>query len=113
MADRSTERLVDLSHLIVDAALVYKLHIILGLTLFLIACLLLAVPMLLQALLQYSTGNFNAVYPAWPWGMHKNFIGNLMGIAALLLAPVAIVIGLRERRRDIAQSDKFAGEIEW
>lgn len=56
----------------------------LGMSLFLLACLALAVPAILQGLLQYAGGNFGAVYPRWPWPMHKNFIGNLLGVAALV-----------------------------
>ena len=56
-----------------------------GLTLFLIACLGLAVATVAQGLLQFAAGNFSAVFPRWPWSMHKNLIGNLLGIAALVL----------------------------
>ncbi len=60
-------------------------HARLGISLFLVACLLLAVPTIVQGLMQYASGNFGAVYPRWPWPMHKNFIGNLMGIAAVVV----------------------------
>lgn len=60
-------------------------HARLGLSLFLGACLLLAVPTILQGVLQYAGGDFSAVYPRWPWAMHKNFIGNLLGVAALVV----------------------------
>ena len=60
-------------------------HARLGITLFLVACLLLAVPTIAQAAVQYAGGNFGAVYPRWPWPMHKNFIGNLLSLAALLV----------------------------
>lgn len=56
----------------------------LGMSLFLLACLALAVPAILQGLLQYATGDFGAVYPRWPWPMHKNFIGTLLVPAALV-----------------------------
>lgn len=60
-------------------------HARLGLTLFLLACLALAVPTIVQGLLQYAGGNFSAVYPRWPWPMHKNFIGTLLVSPALVL----------------------------
>lgn len=60
-------------------------HARLGLTLFLFACLGLALPTIAQGLLQIAGGNFGAVYPRWPWVMHKNFIGTLLGSAALLV----------------------------
>src|SRR5690606_22373742 len=34
--------------------------------------------------LQVASGNFGPVYPTWPWSMHKNFIGTLLGSAALV-----------------------------
>ncbi|MFB9731735.1 O-antigen ligase family protein [Ornithinimicrobium kibberense] len=60
-------------------------HARLGLSLFLVACLLLAVPTIAQGLLQYASGNFSAVYPRYPWPMHKNFIGTLLVSPALIL----------------------------
>ncbi len=60
-------------------------HARLGVSLFLLACVALALPTIAEGLLGYARGNFSAVYPSWPWGMHKNFMGNLMGIAALIL----------------------------
>lgn len=59
-------------------------HARLGLTLFLGACLALAVPTIVQGAQQVAYGNFGPVYPSWPWPMHKNFIGNLLGSAALV-----------------------------
>lgn len=56
-----------------------------GLTLFLMSCLALALPTIAQAAQQYLSGNFGAVSPRWPWPMHKNFTGNLMGIAAVVV----------------------------
>ncbi|WP_431473391.1 O-antigen ligase family protein [Ornithinimicrobium sp. W1665] len=57
----------------------------LGVSLFLLACVALALPTIAEGLLRYAQGNFSEVYPSWPWSMHKNFMGNLMGIAALIL----------------------------
>ncbi|GAA1172438.1 hypothetical protein GCM10009584_11710 [Ornithinimicrobium humiphilum] len=56
-----------------------------GLTLFLLACLGLAIPTIVQGALQVASGDFGAVYPSWPWSMHKNFIGTLLGSAALVV----------------------------
>lgn len=69
----------------------------LGVKLFLVACLGLAVPTLLQAALQYAQGNFSEVYPRWPWPMHKNFIGNLLGIAAVVVYTRPQWLGLQRR----------------
>ena len=69
----------------------------LGMRLFLAACLALAVPTLLQAALQYAQGNFSEVYPRWPWPMHKNFIGNLLGIAAVVAYARPQWLGLQRR----------------
>jgi hypothetical protein len=55
-----------------------------GLTLFLLACSGLAVGTVGQGLLQWASGDFTAVYPQWPWGMHKNFIGTLLGFSAVV-----------------------------
>lgn len=60
-------------------------HARLGLGLFLAACVALALPTIAQALAQYARGDFGAVYPQWPWAMHKNFIGNLMAMAAVVV----------------------------
>lgn len=55
-----------------------------GLTLFLLACLALAVPTTVEGAMQWASGNFAAVYPTYPWPMHKNFIGTLLCFAAVL-----------------------------
>ncbi|WP_122262044.1 O-antigen ligase family protein [Ornithinimicrobium cerasi] len=59
-------------------------HARLGLTFFLVACLALALPTIAQGLEQYARGDLSEVYPRWPWPMHKNFIGTLLGFAAAL-----------------------------
>ena len=60
-------------------------HAPLGVSLFIVSCLTLAVPTIGEGIMQYARGDFSAVYPSWPWAMHKNFMGNLMGMAALVL----------------------------
>lgn len=59
-------------------------HAKLGLSLFLLAASGLAVATLVQAAMQYSHGDFSAVYPVWPWPMHKNFVGTVLAFAALV-----------------------------
>lgn len=36
-------------------------------------------------LLLFARGDFSAVYPAWPFGMHKNFAGSMLAIGALIV----------------------------
>lgn len=55
-----------------------------GLTLFLLACLFLAACTIGQGVLQWAGGNISAVYPTIPFPMHKNFIGTLLGFAAVV-----------------------------
>lgn len=56
-----------------------------GLTLFLLACLVLALPTIAQGVLQFASGNFGAVYPRYPIPMHKNFIGMVLAFSALVV----------------------------
>ncbi|MCK0110538.1 O-antigen ligase family protein [Ornithinimicrobium sp. F0845] len=55
-----------------------------GLTLFLLACVALAIPTVAEGALQWASGDFSEVYPKYPWSMHKNFIGTLLCFAAIL-----------------------------
>lgn len=55
-----------------------------GLTLFLSACLALALSTIAQGGMQWASGDLSAVYPQFPWSMHKNFIGTLLCFAAVL-----------------------------
>jgi hypothetical protein len=55
-----------------------------GITLFLLACGVLAAGTVAQGVLQWASGDFSAVYPEWPWPMHKNFIGTLLGVSAVV-----------------------------
>ena len=43
-----------------------------------------AVGTVFTGLIQFLHGNFSAVYPAWPWPMHKNFAGTAMAFAAII-----------------------------
>ena len=74
----------------------------LGLTLFLLACLGLALPTIAQGLLQYATGNFAPVYPRWPYEMHKNFIGNLLCFAAILAYARPAWLGWKAKPASVA-----------
>lgn len=55
----------------------------LGLSIFLITASLLAAAVIVQGLLQYARGDFSPVFASWPFSMHKNFAGTVMGIAAV------------------------------
>lgn len=55
-----------------------------GLTLFLMASVVLAAGTVVQGLSQWAVGDFSAVYPSWPWDMHKNFIGTILSFSAVL-----------------------------
>ena len=37
-----------------------------------------------SALLAYARGDFSPVYPGWPFAMHKNFAGSMLGFGALI-----------------------------
>lgn len=54
-----------------------------GLTLFLSAALVIALAAIAQAALQYAGGDFAPVFPEWPFTMHKNFAGTVLGFAAI------------------------------
>ena len=55
-----------------------------GLSLVLIASVFLAVICIVQGMSGYLRGDFSAVFPAWPFPMHKNFAGCVLGVAAAL-----------------------------
>lgn len=54
-----------------------------GLTLFLLAALGIAGVTITQGLIAYAGGDFSAVYPTWPFEMHKNFAGTVLAFAAV------------------------------
>ncbi|GAA1406937.1 O-antigen ligase family protein [Oerskovia paurometabola] len=56
----------------------------LGLTLFMIPCLIIAALTCFTALQQLAAGNTGPVYLQIPFPMHKNFVGCVLGSAALL-----------------------------
>ena len=59
-------------------------HARLGLTLILVSCSALAIGAIVQGLIAYSNGDFGAVFPRWPYDMHKNAAGCLFGFAAAM-----------------------------
>ena len=57
-------------------------HARLGLTLLLLGSTVIGVSAIVQGVLQYAHGDFDAVYPSWPYLIHKNAAGCILGIAA-------------------------------
>jgi hypothetical protein len=55
-----------------------------GLSLFMLACVGIAVLTCAAALIKFAQGDFGPVYLEWPIAMHKNLIGCLLGFAAVL-----------------------------
>lgn len=55
----------------------------LGVGLFAVTALALALLTLGHAGLQYASGDFSPVYVGWPFGMHKNFVGTVLAFAAI------------------------------
>lgn len=55
-----------------------------ALTMFLLACLGIAAITIGQGAMQWAGGDFGPVYVSWPYGMHKNFVGTVLGIAAVV-----------------------------
>ena len=55
-----------------------------GLSLVLIASVFLAVACIFQGMPGYLRGDFSPVFPSWPFPMHKNFAGCILGVAAAL-----------------------------
>ncbi|MGC5166849.1 O-antigen ligase family protein [Luteimicrobium sp. DT211] len=72
-------------------------HARLGVGLYLGACAVLAAATCLQGLTQLAKGDTGAVYLSWPYGMHKNFVGDLLGIAALVVYARPPWLGLPRR----------------
>ncbi|WOP17203.1 O-antigen ligase family protein [Raineyella sp. LH-20] len=67
-----------------------------GLSLFLVTALALAAVTLAQGTLQYAQGNFGPVFVSWPYGMHKNFVGTVMGFAAAVAYARPVWMGWRK-----------------
>ncbi|WP_353814426.1 O-antigen ligase family protein [Agromyces sp. SYSU T00266] len=48
------------------------------------ACVM-AVSTIVMAVAQFAVGNFGPATPAWPWPMHKNFVGTVSAFAAIVV----------------------------
>lgn len=55
-----------------------------GVNLLMVAIIVLGLITLGNAAVQYLRGDFSAVYPTWPFGMHKNFAGTVLGFGATI-----------------------------
>lgn len=58
-------------------------HARLGMSLLLLFGASLGIATIIEGALQFASGDFGAIYPSWPFGMHKNFAGTLFGILAI------------------------------
>lgn len=56
-----------------------------GLNLLVTLAALLAVIALGKAAVSYAHGDLSPVYPTWPYPMHKNFVGTVLGCVAVIL----------------------------
>jgi hypothetical protein len=59
-------------------------HARLALTTLLVTITILGLSVIAQGLRQYAAGNLSGVYPEWPYPMHKNAAGCLLGFAAAM-----------------------------
>jgi hypothetical protein len=59
-------------------------HARLGLTLLLLGATFLGAATTIQGLMQYADGDFTPIYPTWPYDIHKNAVGCILGIAAAM-----------------------------
>ncbi len=57
----------------------------LGLSLIVGAACIIAVITVVEGAIAYAAGDFGPVYPSWPFPMHKNFVGTVMSIAAVVV----------------------------
>jgi len=55
-----------------------------GTSLFLGACIFLSVLVLVAGGTQWAKGDFGPVYLTWPWPMHKNLLGSLIAVGAVV-----------------------------
>lgn len=55
-----------------------------GLTILLALSVLLAGITIYQGAIEWSAGHFEPIYTDWPFPMHKNFVGGVLGLAATL-----------------------------
>jgi hypothetical protein len=57
----------------------------LALSLLVLTACAIAVVTVIQAIVQYTSGDFGAVYLTWPYDMHKNFVGTALAFAAVVV----------------------------
>lgn len=74
----------------------------LGLGALLVAIIALAAVVLGNAAVQYARGDFGAVYVSWPYGMHKNFSGTVLGFGAAIAYARPELLRWRRLPADIA-----------
>jgi len=56
-----------------------------ALTMFLLACVAIGGVTVVHGAAQWAAGDFGPVYVSWPYAMHKNFVGTLLGFAAVVV----------------------------
>ena len=56
----------------------------LGLSLLLLVSAVLAASTIIQGIGQYAGGDLSAVYPTWPFPMHKNFVGTTLASVSVI-----------------------------
>jgi hypothetical protein len=72
-------------------------HARLGIGLYMLSCIALATITCVVGANQLLHGDTGAVYLNWPYGMHKNFTGDVLGIAALVAYSRLPWLGWRRR----------------
>lgn len=60
-------------------------HARLGLSLIVVVALGLAGCTIVSGVLRFLEGNFSPVYVEWPFAMHKNFVGTVLGLVAVIV----------------------------
>lgn len=73
-----------------------------AMTVLLVSLLGLALITLGNAVRQYASGNFGAVYVSFPYGMHKNFVGTVLCFGALIAFARPAWMGWPKRWADVA-----------
>ena len=84
-------------------------HARLGMNLLMLASMALAIIAIVPALQHYARGNFDAIYPTWPYPMHKNFVGTTLGFSAAIAYTRPAFVGWTRRWSLIAFWISVAG----
>lgn len=61
------------------------------------AIVVIALGTILQGVLQFASGSYAPISPAFPFSMHKNFAGNLLAIGAVIAYAQPVWLGWRRR----------------